>query len=181
MGPELQQAYDSGRGQVTLRAKAAVEVRAGKGGDRERIVITELPYQVAKVGGGGGGNGIKAGSGWVGRRNVVSSTAAVQRVHASVSLHQPCTLPSTTHATERSSPTPQADLISTIAAMVTDKERCRELGLEGVADVRDESDRSGLKVVVELRRGAGAEDTLARLFKHTRLQVGGWWGQGPGL
>lgn len=69
-------------------------------------------------------------------------------------------------------PPSQADLISTIAGLVTDKERCRELGLEGVADVRDESDRRGLKVVVELRKGAAAEDTLARLLKHTRLQVG---------
>ena len=43
--------------------------------------------------------------------------------------------------------------------------------LEGVSDLRDESDRNGVRVVVELKRGASSSVVLNNLFKHTRLQV----------
>ncbi len=81
----IRQAYQTGRGQITMRARAVIE-RQGK--DRDIIVITQIPYQVNK-----------------------------------------------------------ARLIEKIAELVTDKR------IEGISDVRDESDRDGLRIVVELKRG----------------------------
>lgn len=99
----VKDAYLTGRGKITIRAKASIEV--GKG-DRESIVITELPYQVNKAG-----------------------------------------------------------LIETIAALVRDRK------IEDISDVRDESDKDGLRVVVDLKRGAAANVILNNLFKHTQMQV----------
>jgi DNA gyrase subunit A len=97
-------AYTKGRGQLKLRAKAAIE-RIGK--DREHIVVTEIPYQVNK-----------------------------------------------------------ARLIEQAAALVNDKK------IEGVSEIRDESDREGMRIVFELKRGEQAEVVLNNLYKHTQLQVG---------
>jgi DNA gyrase subunit A len=99
----VKDAFLTGRGKIILRAKAAIEV--GKG-DRESILISELPYQVNKAG-----------------------------------------------------------LIETIANLVRDKK------LEDISDVRDESDKDGLRVVVDLKRGASANVILNNLFKHTQMQV----------
>src|SRR5262245_3339978 len=99
----IRQAYQTGRGQITMRARAVIE-RQGK--DREIIVITEIPYQVNK-----------------------------------------------------------ARLIEKIAELVTDKK------LEGISDVRDESDRDGLRVVVELKRGEQAPVILNNLYKLTPMQT----------
>jgi len=98
----IEQAYKTGRGSFTMRAKAAIE-EAGK--DRENIVITEIPYQVNK-----------------------------------------------------------AKLIERIAELVTNKK------LEGIADVRDESDRDGMRIVIELKRGEESQLILNNLFKHTQMQ-----------
>jgi DNA gyrase subunit A len=98
------EAYAKGRGQLKLRARAAIE-RMGK--DREQIVVTEIPYQVNK-----------------------------------------------------------ARLIEHCAALANEKK------IEGIADVRDESDRDGLRVVIELKRGEQAEVILNNLYKHTQLQIG---------
>ncbi len=98
------QAYRTGRGSITIRAKASVEESAK--GDRSSIVVTEVPYQVNK-----------------------------------------------------------AKLVEKIAELVRDKT------IEGVADLRDESDRDGLRIVIELKRGELADVVLNNLYKHTPLQV----------
>jgi DNA gyrase subunit A len=60
----------------------------------------------------------------------------------------------------------KAKLVERIAALVNDKE------IENISDVRDESDRDGLRVVVELKRGAEPQIILNQLFKHTQMQEG---------
>ncbi len=59
----------------------------------------------------------------------------------------------------------KAKLLEEIAALVRDKK------IEGIADLRDESDREGIRVVVELKRGEDARIILNRLYKHTRMEV----------
>lgn len=98
----IKQAYETGRGRIAMRARAAVET--SKGG-REAIIITEIPYQVNK-----------------------------------------------------------AMLIEKIASLVEDKK------IEGISDIRDESDREGMRIVVELKRDAVAQIVLNQLFKHTQMQ-----------
>jgi DNA gyrase subunit A len=99
----VQQAYLTGRGTVIMRAKAEIEV--SRKGDRQSIVISEIPYQVNK-----------------------------------------------------------ARLIERIADLVRDKT------IEGISDIRDESDRKGMSIVVELKRGEVADVILNNLYKHTALQ-----------
>ncbi len=99
----IRQAYRTGRGQVVMRARAEIEV--SKKGDRESIVVTEIPYQVNK-----------------------------------------------------------ARIIEKIAELV------REKRIEGIADVRDESSREGLRIVVDVKRGEPAQVVLNNLYKHTQLQ-----------
>jgi DNA gyrase subunit A len=100
----IRRAYETGRGQITLRAKADIEV--AKKTERESIVVTEIPYQVNK-----------------------------------------------------------ARLIEKIAELV------REKRLEGVSDIRDESDRQGMRIVVELKRDAVSAVVLNNLFAMTPLQT----------
>ena len=97
-------AYKTGRGAMTLRARATTE--ENKKGDRVSIVVTEIPYQVNK-----------------------------------------------------------ARLVEKIAELV------REKVVEGISDLRDESDRDGMRIVIELRRGEVAEVVLNNLYKHTQLQT----------
>ncbi len=59
----------------------------------------------------------------------------------------------------------KAKLLEEIAALVRDKK------IEGIADLRDESDREGIRVVVELKRGEDARIILNRLYKHTRMEI----------
>jgi len=104
MGNEgIRSAYTSGRGVLKLRAKAQVEVMNN---GKQRIVVTELPYQVNK-----------------------------------------------------------AQLIVKIAELVHDKR------VEGITDIRDESDKDGLRVVIEVKKEANASVILNQLYKHTQLQV----------
>src|ERR1700722_8517606 len=98
------QAYMTGRGSIMMRAKSDVETN--KKGDKQSIVVTEIPYQVNK-----------------------------------------------------------AKLIERIADLV------REKTIEGISDLRDESDRDGMRVVIELKRGEMAEVVLNNLYKHTQLQL----------
>ncbi len=98
----IREAYRTGRGQFTMRAKAAIE-RPTK--EKQQIVITEIPYQVNK-----------------------------------------------------------AKTIERIAELVQDKK------IEGIGDVRDESDRDGMRIVIELKRGEQPEVILNNLYKHTQLQ-----------
>lgn len=99
----LVEVYGSGRGKITVRGIAKIE--EAKGG-RQKIVITEIPYQVNK-----------------------------------------------------------AQLVMRIAQLARDKK------IAGIADLRDESDRTGMSVVIELRRDANAKSVLNNLYKHTSLQT----------
>lgn len=98
----IRNAYKTGKGSILVRAKTEIEEVNG----RQRIIVTELPYQVNK-----------------------------------------------------------AKLVETIAGMVKDKK------LEGIADIREESDRHGMRIVFDLKRDANAQVVLNMLFKHTQMQV----------
>ena len=100
----IRQAFETGRGSIVLRARADIEKMPR--GDREQIVVTEIPYQVNK-----------------------------------------------------------SALLERIAELVRAKQ------VEGISDMRDESDRSGMRIVVELRRDATAEVVLNQLFRFTTLQT----------
>jgi DNA gyrase subunit A len=100
----IRQAYETGKGVIQLRARAIIE--RDRKGDRENIVITELPYQTNK-----------------------------------------------------------ARLVERIAELVQEKV------IEGISNVRDESDREGMRVVVELKRDEVAEIILNQLYKHTQMQT----------
>ena len=100
----IKQAYRTGKGGFVLRAKCDIE--EFNNSTRERIVVTELPYQVNK-----------------------------------------------------------ALLITNIANMVKDKR------IEGISDIKDESDRHGMRMVIDLKKDANAQVVLNTLYKHTNLQV----------
>lgn len=99
----INSAYTTGRGSVIMRGRAAIEPMRG---DREAIIITEIPYQVNK-----------------------------------------------------------ASMIEKMAELVRDKR------IEGISDLRDESDREGYRVVVELKRDAVADVVLNQLYRYTPLQT----------
>ena len=100
----VREGYKTGRGRVVMRGKTHIEP-IGKNGEREAIIIDEIPYQVNK-----------------------------------------------------------AKLVEKIGDLVRDKT------LEGIADLRDESDKSGMRVVIELKRNENAEVVLNQLYKLTQLQ-----------
>ena len=100
----IKEAYATGRGIIKLRARARIEKQ--KKGDRESIIITEIPFQVNK-----------------------------------------------------------AKLIERIAELVKDEK------IKSISDIRDESDREGIRVVVEIKRGENAEVTLNQLYKHTPMDT----------
>jgi DNA gyrase subunit A len=102
-GEELREMYATGRGRLTLRA--AAEIEEMKGGERHRIVVTEIPYQSNKI-------------------------ATIERL---------------------------AQLV-------------REGRLDAISDLRDESDRHGLRIVIELKRNAQPKKVLNQVFKYTQLQ-----------
>ena len=98
----IKSAYSTGRGRVIMRGRASVEeLDSGK----ERIIISEIPYQVNK-----------------------------------------------------------SNLVEKIAELVRDKK------LEGISDLRDESDKDGIRIVVECKRDAIGEIILNNLYKYTQLQ-----------
>ena len=98
----IREAYHTGRGKVITRAKSEIEEM---GNNRQRIVITEIPYMVNK-----------------------------------------------------------ARLVEKIAELVHEKR------LEGISDIRDESDRNGMRIVIELKRDVQPQVVLNFLYKHTQLQ-----------
>lgn len=99
----LKQAYETGRGSITLRSRYDIEeIRKGK----DAIVVTEIPYQVNKT-----------------------------------------------------------NLITRIAELVKNKQ------IEGISDLRDESDREGLRIVIELKKEANTQIIINQLFKTSQLQV----------
>ncbi|MBM6386308.1 MAG: DNA gyrase subunit A [Paenibacillus sp.] len=97
----IRQAYQTGRGSVTMRAKTNIE----ENNNKARIVVTEIPYQVNK-----------------------------------------------------------ARLVEKIAELVRDKK------IDGITDLRDESDRNGMRIVIELRRDVNPGVVLNNLYKHTAMQ-----------
>lgn len=99
---EIEQAYRTGRGRAVVRANMEVEEISGH---RQRIVVSEIPYQVNK-----------------------------------------------------------AKLVERIADLVKDKK------IEGISDLRDESDRSGVRIVIDLKRDANARLLINQLYKNTPLQ-----------
>ena len=98
------QAYTTGRGSLTVRARVSTE--ESKKGDKTSLVIDEIPYQVNK-------------------KRLIENIAE---------LH-------------------------------------REKTIEGISDLRDESDRDGMRIVIELKRGEVPEVVLNNLYKHTQLQT----------
>jgi len=99
----IQEAYSTGRGIIKVRARAFVEKM---GENKERIIITEIPYQVNK-----------------------------------------------------------ANLLKSIGELVKNKK------IEGISDIRDESDRDGLRVAIDIKRDANAAIILNRLYKFTQMEV----------
>ena len=99
----IHEAYLTGRGSIQVRARTEIETT--KKGDRQQIIVTEIPYQLNKT-----------------------------------------------------------RLLERIAELVRDK------ALEGISDLRDESDRDGMRIVIELKRGEVGEVVLNNLFKQTQLQ-----------
>jgi len=100
----IRQALHTGRGRIVMRARTSFEPLPGKG-DREQLIVTELPYMVNK-----------------------------------------------------------AELIKKIAQLV------REKKIEGISDLRDESDRDGMRMVFELKRDAPGQIVLNQLYQQTALQ-----------
>jgi len=99
----IQEAYSTGRGIIKIRARAFVE-KIGE--NKERIIITEIPYQVNK-----------------------------------------------------------ANLLKSIGELVKNKK------IDGISDIRDESDRDGLRVAIDIKRDANAAIILNRLYKFTQMEV----------
>ena len=100
----IREAYETGRGRIYVRARTEIETDEATG--KQRIVATELPYQVNK-----------------------------------------------------------ARLLERIAELV------KERKLEGITELRDESDKDGMRMVIELRRGEMAEVVLNNLYQHTQMQT----------
>jgi len=99
----VQDAFQTGRGRIVMRAKAEIETT--KTG-REQIIVTEIPYQVNK-----------------------------------------------------------SDMIKRTADLVNEKK------IEGISEIRDESDRHGMRIVYEIKRDGNASIVLNNLYKHTALQT----------
>ena len=99
----IRAAYSTGRGKITVRTRTELEEF---GQNRQRIIVTELPYQVNK-----------------------------------------------------------RQLIAAMADQVRDKR------LEGISDIRDETDRNGMRIVIELKKDANAQVVLNRLFAQTQMQT----------
>ncbi|HUU40280.1 MAG TPA: DNA gyrase subunit A, partial [Desulfatiglandales bacterium] len=99
----IKEAYSTGRGIIKIRARAFVEKT---GENKERIIVSEIPYQVNK-----------------------------------------------------------ANLLKSIGELVKNKK------IEGISDIRDESDRDGLRVAIDLKRGAMASVILNQLYKFTQMEI----------
>ncbi|WP_324755496.1 DNA gyrase subunit A [Sphingobacterium thalpophilum] len=99
----VQDAFNTGRGRIVMRAKAEIETSSS---GKEQIIVTEIPYQVNK-----------------------------------------------------------ANMIERTAELVNEKK------LEGISAIRDESDRSGMRIVYDIKRDANANVVLNNLFKYTALQT----------
>lgn len=86
------------------------------------------------------------------------------KVHAKASIEEQKSGKQTIIITELPYQVNKANLITSIAGLVRDKK------IEGISDVRDESDKDGIRVVIELKRGENAQIILNNLYKHTQMQ-----------
>lgn len=102
----IRKAYQTGRGSIIIRSRCEIEDYQSGNTTRQRIIVTEIPYQVNK-----------------------------------------------------------AKLIETMADLVKDKR------IEGISDIREESDRDGMRIVIEIKKDANAQVVLNLLYKHTNLQI----------
>lgn len=102
----IRKAYKTGRGSIVIRSRCEIEDYQSGNQTRQRIIVTEIPYQVNK-----------------------------------------------------------AKLIETMANLVKDKR------VEGISDIREESDRDGMRIVIEIKKDANAQVVLNLLYKHTNLQI----------
>lgn len=102
----IRKAYKTGRGNIVIRSRCEIEDYQSGNQTRQRIIVTEIPYQVNK-----------------------------------------------------------AKLIESIANLVKDKR------IEGISDIREESDRDGMRIVIEIKKDANAQVVLNLLYKHTNLQI----------
>ncbi len=100
----IHSAYTTGRGGIQMRARAGIETE--RRGDRQRIIVTEIPYQINK-----------------------------------------------------------SRLLEHMAGLIRDKR------IEGVSDLRDESDRNGIRIVLDIKRGEVPEIILNQLYKLTQMQT----------
>lgn len=97
----VKEAFETGRGRIVIRSRCEIEQQA----NHERIIVSEIPYQVVK-----------------------------------------------------------SDLVASIAQLVNEKK------IDGISDIRDESNRQGLRIVIEIKRDANASVVLNKLYKQTALQ-----------
>ena len=157
-------AYESGRGPVTVRGKVDIEVD-GDGGRKAK----KAPRR-----GGKGRKGAAASSDAAAAASLSSADsdteAAVGTASSSLSALDDASLDGAAGKTrivisELPYQTNKAAFVQRVAELVD------EGVLTGIADVRDESDRAGTRVVVELRRGVSARVVLGSLYKQTPLQV----------
>lgn len=102
----IRKAYQTGRGNIVIRSRCEIEEYQSGNATRQRIIVTEIPYQVNK-----------------------------------------------------------AKLIESMADLVKDKK------IEGISDLREESDRDGMRIVIEIKKDANAQIVLNLLYKHTNLQI----------
>ena len=152
-------AYESGRGPVTVRGKVDIEVD-GDGGKKAK----KAPRR--------GRKGAAAASSAVPAASLSSADSDTEAAvsTASLSALDDASLDGSTGKTrivisELPYQTNKAAFVQRVAELVD------EGALTGIADVRDESDRAGTRVVVELRRGVSARVVLGSLYKQTPLQV----------
>ena len=124
---------------IQLRARAVVE-SSGRSGDRQSIIVTELPYQVNKA-------------------RLIEKIAELVIESSGKSGTQSIIV------TELPYQVNKARLIEKIADLV------REKKLEGIADLRDESDREGMRIVVDLKQDVQPKIVLNHLYKHTQMQT----------
>jgi len=102
----IRKAYQTGRGNIVIRSRCEIEDYQSGNTTRQRIIVSEIPYQVNK-----------------------------------------------------------AKLVESMADLVKDKK------IEGISDIREESDRDGMRIVIEVKKDANAQIVLNLLYKHTNLQV----------
>ncbi|GLI71075.1 hypothetical protein VaNZ11_015993 [Volvox africanus] len=146
VGPELLQAYDTGKGSVVVRGKATVERLGGGGGAADDGAAAA----VAAVATGRGRR----------RRGAVAATATYAGEEGPAAGRREQIVIS-----ELPYQVFKSDLVAAIAELIESKQ------LEGASDVRDESDRTGVRVVVDVKKGHSGEAVLAQLYKSTKLQV----------